>query len=370
MRTTALMFVCGACLMIIPQFPLAGDDFTLQPIRVTSNVPVKITISGGPTVNSPIYRTSQGEWKQLKVDKSGTAVSFSPPEDALASTVILLNKPKWLQLPDEDPPVFEAVSMDGSAVTVADTVVKLGHLSQTPKTIMLTLGDRKNPIHPGRASISIDGREPKACGGAVKLDQSADGKHLDLIITIGDLPKAPHTVFVSVCDASPSFNTATLQMEFTTAPLLANGDFELADKNGAPTNWSSSTWSSDANTKADIKVVDGGRSGKCLMIDGIAGSLNIVCGQAVDLIPGRTYVLSGYYKTDADRGYASIIAQNKATGKQDQYSNMPGLKKADDWALFSWEFTAKEDNTGFVVYLRSGGVGKVYFDDIEVEAKQ
>ncbi len=336
--------------------------------EMLSNVPVKITISSGPTVNQPLYRTAQGEWKILKVEQTGKLVSFSPPADALASTVILLNKPKWLTLPDDEAPVVEAVSVGGSAVELSETV-KLGHLPETPESILVTLGDAKNPIAASRMAVSIDGREPAVFGGKLEFDQSKDGKHVDVTISPGDLAEAVHTIFISVPDASPGFNTCTLQISFTTAPLLANGDFEQADPKGGPLHWTTSTWSQNAETKAEFKVVDGGRSGKCLMIHGIAGSLNLVCGQALDIIPGATYVLSGYYKNDANLGTASVIGKNKETGKQDQYDGMPGLQQADDWTPFSWEFTAREDNTGFNLYLRSGA-GKVYFDDVKLERKQ
>ncbi len=354
--------------VIVATITLAADDFALQPIKVTSNVPVKITISSGPTVNQPLYRTAQGEWKILKVEQTGKLVSFSPPADALASTVILLNKPKWLTLPDDEAQVVQAISVGGSAVELSETV-KLGHLPETPESILVTLGDAKNPIAASRMAVSIDGREPAVFGGKLEFDQSKDGKHVDVTISPGDLAEAVHTIFISVPDASPGFNTCTLQISFTTAPLLANGDFEQADPKGGPLHWTTSTWSQNAETKAEFKVVDGGRSGKCLMIHGIAGSLNLVCGQALDIIPGATYVLSGYYKNDANLGTASVIGKNKETGKQDQYDGMPGLQQADDWTPFSWEFTAREDNTGFNLYLRSGA-GKVYFDDVKLERKQ
>ena len=66
MKRLILLLLCLILTaVIVATMTLAADDFALQPIRVTSNVPVKITISSGPTVNQPIYRTAQGEWKTL-----------------------------------------------------------------------------------------------------------------------------------------------------------------------------------------------------------------------------------------------------------------------------------------------------------------
>lgn len=368
MRRTACTTLCLLALVLIVAVAFGAEKYAIQPIRISSNVPVKVTIAGEQTVNSPMYLTSAGEWKQLAVDKKGATISFSQPQDALASTVILLNKPGWLQLPDADAPVVDAISVGGEAIEAA-AQVKLGNVPDTPKSIFVTLGDARNPIPTSRVRVSIDGREPSEFGGNVKLTPSKDGKHLDVSVTPGKLKDAKHVVLISASDASPSFNSMLLEIAFSTAPLLLNGDFELADSKGGPLHWACSAWSSTKETTAEFKVVDGGRSGKAMMINGIGGPLNLTCGQAVDMIPGKTYVLSGYYKTDENRGHASLIAKNKDTGKQDQYTGMPGLKKADDWTPFSWEVTAQEDNKEFTLYLRSSAVGKVYFDDVKAKLK-
>jgi hypothetical protein len=368
MTRTACITLCLVAFGLIAAVAFGADKYAIQPITISSNVPVKVTIAGEQTVNAPTYLTSAGEWKKLTVDKQGDTVSFSQPQDALAATVILLNKPDWLQLPDADAPVVDAISVAGEAVE-ASAQLNLGKLVDTPDNIFVTLSDAKNPIATSRVRVSVDGREPSAFGGEVKLSPSNDGKHLDVSIAPGKLDEAKHVVLLSAADASPSFNSLLIEIAFSTAPLLLNGDFEMADPKGNPLHWSCSTWSSDKDTKAELKVVDGGRSGKALMMNGIAGSLNLVCGQAVDFVPGNTYVLSGYYKTDENRGYASLIGKNKDTGKQDQYTSMPGLKKADEWTPFSFEFTAKQDNTEFMLYLRSGSAGKVYFDDVKAKLK-
>jgi hypothetical protein len=80
-------------------------------------------------------------------------------------------------------------------------------------------------------------------------------------------------------------------------------------------------------------------------------------------------VVSGYHKGEVGTSYPCIIGINKATGKQDQYTNMARLPEADEWTPFAAEFTAKEDNAGFVLYLRSSGAGKVYFDSVQIKPK-
>lgn len=367
MNRGILPLLAAMAVLIFAASTAVTDPYELQSMRLTANVPVKITISDGPPIQQPVYRTAAGEWKQLPFEQEANRISFSPPEDALPSTVIVMDKPEWLQLSDDDAPAITAVGVDGASVPVSE-LIRLGHLSTAPKTIIITATDAANPIAASRISAHVNGREPGDLGGEVSVDPSGDGKRLDIAINPGDLDQAPHSIIVSVSDASPQHNTTMLEITFTTAPLLTNGDFEMADDQGRPKHWSTSTWSSDAETKAEFQIVEGGHTGKALKIEGIAGSLNMVCAQSVDLIPGEMYVLSGYYKNDRNIGSASIIA--KKDGKQDQYSNMPSLKHAQDWTEFSWEFTAKEDNSEFMLYLRASGVGTVWFDDVTLTRKQ
>jgi hypothetical protein len=103
------------------------------------------------------------------------------------------------------------------------------------------------------------------------------------------------------------------------------------------------------------------------MMHGIAGSLNTLAYQAVDLVPGRAYVLSGYARTEGGSGWASITGEGG--GKRGQYDSMPPVIAADGWTAFSWDFTAIEGGEKYMLYLRNGK-GKVWFDDVKIEAKQ
>lgn len=342
-------------------------EYEIQSIRLTANVPVKISITGGPTLEQPQYKTTDGQWKPLPYEHEAATVTFSAPPDALPATIILLEKPAWLQLPDSEAPTIAGVSVDTRTVAVADTI-QLGHLTTTPQSIVITAADADNPIASSTVAVQVNGQTVDTFGGEVALNAEPDGKHLDIVIKPGQLDEAHHSILVSVADATPERNTTVMELTFTTAPLLTNGNFELAADDGRPQHWSTSTWSSDAETKAEFQVAEGGHSGSALRIQGIAGSLNMVCGQSVDLIPGADYVLSGYYKNDRNTGYVSVIGNKD--GKQDQYSNMPTLKHAEDWTEFSWQFAADADNSKFMLYLRASGVGTVWFDELKLEQVQ
>ncbi len=348
----------------------AAGEFSLQAFKITANAPVQITLPPNQQVKQPTYVTAAGEWKQLEVDKSEAGLSFSLPADAIGSTLILLDKPDWLTLPDTAAPILEAASVAGAAVTAIEQAMNVGHLSETPANVTFTVADATNPISAHHIRALLNGQPLSASGGSLKIDQSADGKHADIVITPGDLPEDKHNIMLIIPDATPARNTLIAQLTFTTAPLLRDGGFEELDDEGKLKHWSFGSWHSGEASDYEISIARGeGRSGNALKFVGISGRLNMVVGQSVDLVTGRTYILSGYSKGDCNGGYVSLIG--KATGDaKAQYDNTSACKQADDWTPFSWEITPAENNKNYIIYLRSTSKGTVYMDDIELEAKQ
>ena len=349
--------------------PCARADFTFEAFKITANAPVDITVPAKEKLSRPMYVNAAGEWKPLQVATAGGGISFSVPADAVGSTVVILNKPDWLTLPDTDSPLIQAASIGTQAVQLTEDM-NAGNLSQTPSNIMFTVADATNPIAADRVSVFINGKPPASYGGAVKVDQSRDGKHVDIIIAPGALPEDKHQVLLQVPDASPRRNLLTAQLTFSTAPLLRDGGFEALKDDGKPQYWSLGSWHSGDPTEYELTVAKGaGRTGNALKFVGIGGRLNMVVGQDVDLVPGRTYVFSGYYKNDCTGGYTSLIGKGVG-GAKAQYTNTSSLPPAADWTAFSWEITAAEDNKNFIIYLRSTSKGTVFFDDVKLEMKQ
>ena len=348
----------------------AARDYSLQAVKITANAPVEITMPASQGVKDPMYTTAAGEWKKLKVVKAKDGLSFSLPGDAIGSSLVLLTKPAWLTLPDTEPPIIEAVSVAGKAAQLVEGEVNIGHLAATPANIMITASDKLNPIHPGETKVLVNGRAPDSFGGSVKLQQSADGKHADIVITPGTLPPAKYTLRVEVADATPARNSTVAVVIFNTAPLLRDGGFEEVDDKGKLKHWSFGSWHSGEASEYKIELAKGeGRTGNALKFIGVSGRLNMVVGQPVDLVPGTTYVLSGYSKGDCNGGYASLIGKAVGDAKA-QYDNTSPCKQADDWTPFSWEITPAENNKNYVIYLRSTSKGSVYFDDVTLSVKE
>ena len=335
-------------------------------IRLSAAAPLQVRLPAEHKVRDPIYLDAAGTWRKLQVQRSDAGVVFSLPEDVTGSTVVVLDRPEWLVLPDATPPQIEQVAVGGAAQEVA-AEIDLGHMPAPPAEILVTVRDESNPIAADRVSVTIDGGALADVGASVKTVFSENGDHAAVTLTLGDLPQGKHRVAFRLPDATPRANTAAVDVVFNTAPLLRNGGFEKATDTGSPTHWSVSSWDRKPDTKCDIRVVDGGRNGKALMIHGQAGSLNLVVGQQVELVPGKTYVLSGFYKNAGRYGYASLIGAGG--GARAQYDSMPARAEAEDWTPFSWEATAAEIGDKWHVYLRGAGQGKVYFDDITLVPK-
>jgi len=342
---------------------LAGEPtFILETFRIASNVPVTVALDHDrPQELRPMYRTVHGQWQELPFEWTGSHIRFRQPLDALPEMLVLMTKPDWLTLPDRDAPVVSSIRIGEEEIPAAD-FIDLGHVNGAPKQLCVTAEDRLNPIPPSRVKATVDGVDLSASGGGVTVRYSSEHRVATVAVAVGDLDIGDHTLSLVVADSAPGANAVTFRLRFSTLPLLANGGFERAQANGRPAHWSTSAWSATEQTEAEFGLVDDGRTGRALLINGVSPPLNLVCGQAVDLLPGESYVLSGYYKNDGPGAYASVIA--KLDGKQDQYVNMPRLPHSPVWEAFSWTFTAKSDNTDFWLYVRSTHQGRIHFDDL------
>ncbi len=370
MRTAALIALALLALLVVtPSAWCAPADFQVHTITMSANVPVKATLPPGLAVKDPMYRNSAGDWRPLEVTKSPAGISFSLPPDASQRAVILLDKPPWLVLPDTEAPILQAVSVGSVALDLAAETMDAGHFWEVP-AIIITVADRLNPIATGRARAYLSGRPLDSYGGKLEIDQSADGKHADLTISPGSIPEAKYTLTLIVPDATPAHNLLKAQLVFSTAPLLRNGDFEQGRFGSTPYGWRIAAWGPNPETKYESIVVKGaGRSGAGLRMTGIAGSLYLVVGQQVEVVPGETYLFTGYYKTEADQ-QCGVSLCGKAEGDlPQQYVISPTFEPAADWTPFSWEVTAELGHTFYEVFVWSKSQGSVFFDDLQLRPK-
>ena len=343
--------------------PIAADKPLLNRLTVQATGAVSVTVPLDTAPTNPIYRAADGSWNELQVRHEDNKASFSVPADAGGRTIIILNVPEWLVLDDDAAPKVERVVVDDTPVEVAEDI-DLGHRPKPPQKVTVLFHDQANPIDVGASVITIDGMPVPP--NAVKVIGARNGDETRFIeVTLGDLAPEKHVLKLRVPDAAAVPHFAQVTIRFNSGPILKDGGFERLDANGKPLHWATHMWSTNEETKAELKVIEGGHSGKhCAEILGIAGGLNLLFGQPVPLSGDRTYVVKGFYQATSASGYLSMINQSK--DENEQYLSSPRLKPSEEWAPFEWEFSAKP-SSGYTLYLRNTGKGYVRFDDVVVE---
>lgn len=330
-------------------------------IRSSGPVEVCVPLDGAP--KSPIYQASDGSWKPLEVAAEEGKARFSLPADAAGSSIVILQAPDWLAMGDSTAPALGALEVDGT-VFEPGASVDLGHCTAVPATIRLTIADADSPIDAAGAIVTLDGSW--LGGDAVSWD-AAEGPAKSRVLQVkpGELADGSHRLRVRVPDAAPAANFAEIELAFASGPLVKDGGFELARADGTPEVWTPSTWSAEADTKAELKVVEGGHSGKsCGELSGIAGTLNLLFGQQLALSANKTYRVKLFYKATSTGGHISMINASQDDNKQ--YLNSPTFPVSEEWKAFEWEFTTKP-SASYTLYLRNAQKGSVKFDDVSVE---
>lgn len=311
------------------------------------------------------YRAADGAWKPLKATTTAQITKFTlAPEDiGGGSTLIVVNKPKWMVLDDAEPPAIVKILLDGQARTLEE--LDLGAVAAAPGELALAIKDDKNPLDVDGVRVTLD-NQPVPAAQVTIAKLTPDGKSLRIAAKVGTVAEARHVLTVLVSDMAPERNTTTLSLKFSTAPLLANGSFEQVDSQGNPVAWSPGAWSSDATSKYESGVADGGVAGKkAFRFVGIGGSLNLVLSQQLEpLKVGAPYVLSGQYKSEGGGGISVITT---ADGKQAEYLTHP-LPAAKEWTPFSYEFQLKPHESLLIV-PRTGSKGETWFDDLKLDLK-
>lgn len=330
-------------------------------VHATGTVTITVPVDRPPA--DPIFQAADGSWQPLEVRAEGNRATFTVPAEAQGRTVVILHVPEWLNLDDTDPPLVEQVTVDGRPVEPAPEI-DLGHRTTPPGAVRVLFRDEGGPLDALAAVITINGAPfPGEAVIVIPTRNGDEGRYID--VSTDWLAPGEHTLRLRVPDAAPVPNYAQVTIRLVTGPLVKNGGFEEVTAAGAPLSWITGMWSRDDKTAAELRVVEGGRTGeRTLELLGIDGSLNLVCGQQVPLSDDRTYVLRGYYQATGDRGYLSMIADDK-----EQYLNSPRLPAADEWTPFEWQFTTAPGKV-FHIYLRNGGKGSVRYDDVTLEEVQ
>ncbi|MHB8997235.1 MAG: carbohydrate binding domain-containing protein [Armatimonadota bacterium] len=310
------------------------------------------------------YRAADGKWKPLRSTAAGpiTKFSLSPDDIGGGSTMVVLDKPKWMVLDDDAAPAIVKVLLDGEERKAEE--LNLGQIAKAPAELAFAVKDDKNPLDLAGLSVALNGKPlPSSQVTVAKLEGD---KFVRVAVKLGDLPAAKYGLVAQIADMSPARNVQTLTLSFSTAPLVTNGSFEDTDNTGKPLAWNPGSWGSDDPTTFEWSVQPGGIAGqKALRVTSTKGG-NLTCSNEMDpLKPDTPYVVTGQYKSPQGIG-VSIITYDSGGERPDYLTqNFPAAK---DWTPFSYEFKVKPHVKSSVV-LRTGSKGETWFDDIKVNLK-
>lgn len=334
-------------------------------MRRTLWLPLLVLACSLVMAQGSFYRAADGTWKPLKATTTGAVTKFtlSPEDIGGGSTLIVVNKPKWMVLEDKTPPAVLKVLLDGQERKLEE--LDLGQVPAAPAELAFALKDEQNPLDLAGVQVTLNG-VPLPARQVTVTKLAPDGKFIRVAVKLGSLPLAKYALSAAVSDLAPERNSVTLTLKFSTAPLLANGSFEEVNSEGKPASWAPGAWSSDAATQYESGVADGGVEGKrAFRFKGIGGSLNMVVSQQLEpLKVGVPYVLTGQYKSE---GGAAVSVITTADGKQAEYLTQ-GLPAAKEWTPFSYEFQLKPHESLLIV-PRTGSKGESWFDDLRLNLK-
>jgi hypothetical protein len=123
---------------------------------------------------------------------------------------VIVNKPAWMVLEDNEAPKLAWVKLNGKELK--SDVTDLGVLSTFPTTLSLGLKDNANPLNAEGTRVSLPLEAGPAQVNTKELGHPKTSGHLD--ITIPKLPPGDYTVQIAAPDSSPQANTLRLAFRF------------------------------------------------------------------------------------------------------------------------------------------------------------
>jgi len=184
-----------------------------------------VTVMAPATGESSFYRLGDGAWEEAPDGRT----SFSGAEMGAEWAAIIVGKPDWLDLDDDEAPVLERIVVDGEALT-AEEAADLGWID-TPRRAQLTFRDAANPIDIKSLSVMLDG----AAVGAddVTLREEDDGRALsvaiDLAAHVDDAQPQRHRLLVTVSDSSIARHEASATLTWIARVALDEDATWLSD---------------------------------------------------------------------------------------------------------------------------------------------
>jgi len=202
---------------------------------------VTISLPAGDAQGEDLYRDASGKWLPLpgaeRVDGKLT-FTLSAEQMGGGGTVLLLDKPKWLDADDDAPPRATSVLVDGKSRPCGKET-DLGWIDQAPRSFEVHVVDDRNPLDPGSVCARVNGVRRQPDGKVLRFEADpADKKKGRIICSLPELvgsdPAGTVRLLVECDDfaADEAKCTALLSFTITRPPQLKLGKPAAVAPNG------------------------------------------------------------------------------------------------------------------------------------------
>jgi len=323
--------------------------------RVTASAPAgsRLSVCVARGTDRAWAMRAGGEPERIPVVREGEEARFTLTAALGPEVVVLLAPAAQPPAPHDAAPALSSLAVDGREVAAAERV-DLGRTDPLPGRIEARFASRGRLTTDG-VRVTLDG--VRLGGECVRVGISEGGRRLLARIGVpADLPPHDHELVVRVDAWELRPLSAQLNLRFSNRPLLTNTGFEDGLR-----GWSVGSWSGDERTnyRTEAAAENPHSGARCLELRGMVGPLNVVAAQRVELVVGRRYVLTGWYRGDV-AAQASLCSQSGAG----QYLWSPPIGPSAEWSEFSWEFTVENEERPLLLGLRLSGAGLACFDDL------
>jgi len=161
------------------------------------------------------FKAADGKWKQAeaRADAGAVLVTVNPSDTARGQTTLVVNKPSWMALEDDEPPRVVGMSWAGGRVSLSTPSTDLGAIG-TLDGLSVKVEDGANPIDLAAVQVFLDGKLLGA--SAIKVITPAPhAKSAEIVCSIGKPSVGRHELLLSVADASPQQNRVTQRVLFS-----------------------------------------------------------------------------------------------------------------------------------------------------------
>ncbi|HUS80390.1 MAG TPA: hypothetical protein VM283_03920 [Armatimonadota bacterium] len=165
---------------------------------------------------SVYLRGADGSWTKLEAQVEGGVVHFTltPEQVPDGRATVVINKPEWMVLEDDQPPAVIAVTVDGQRTELAaGDAIDLGERSSAPAELIVEVADDKNPVDPESVAVVAGGTRLPARVAASDLPLTAKGGTVTL--SLEDVLPGIYEGALHIADLSPQRNTASVPLRLS-----------------------------------------------------------------------------------------------------------------------------------------------------------